>query len=325
MSKKKKKYSKVENVLTTILLAVLAVIIVWSASHLISAFWEYYKGQHEYSGIREGFTPTAAELETEEKEQREEIEQIENSHIAQLREDVEAKLESVMENEKNREEESAEVKQVIRYVGERQYVRDQTIIVNGIDVSYYIAVRYTMDLAALKEINSEVLGWIRIEGTNIDYPMVQTDNNETYIRQTIYGTKNAAGSIFVDCNVKHPFDTDNTIIYGHNQRNKQMFHDLVYYENYDYYAAHPNIMIYLENETRVYQIFCCYITQNVSITYDCQYSSEGEYQSYLDQIMAWKFYDTGVSVSTSDQIITLSTCTNDWNDTRFVVHAKRII
>lgn len=241
-----------------------------------------------------------------------------------------AKLQNKLEEWKrqlggNGTEEPNSSETVIRYVGERQYIRESSIIVNGVDMSFYIAATYKKDLNELKAINSEVLGWIHIDGTNIDYPFAQTTDNEKYIRQTIYGTANAAGSIFVDCNVQNPFYTENTIIHGHNQRNKQMFHDLVNYEDSTYLENHPVVMIYLENETRIYQIFSCYITQNVSITYDCHYDSEGEYQSYLEQITDWSLYDTGISVSTSDEIITLSTCTNDWEDRRFIVHARRVM
>lgn len=296
-------------------------IIVWSASHLVSAFLEYYKGQSEYSDIREKYGIFQAAVEVDAQLQAQ-LQEKENS----LLEKLQSKLETWQKQfGGNGIEEQHSSETVIRYVGERQYIRDGSIIVNGVDMSFYIAATYVKDLNELKAINSEVLGWIQIDGTNIDYPFAQATDNEKYIRQTIYGTANAAGSIFVDCNVQNPFYTENTIIYGHNQRNKQMFHDLVNYEEADYLQEHSVIMIYLENETRIYQIFSCYITQNVSITYDCNYSSEGEYQNYLDQITAWSLYDTGISVSTSDEIITLSTCTNDWEDRRFIVHAKRVL
>lgn len=331
----KKRHSKIENIITLIVLAVLAIIIVWSAGHLLYAFLEYHKGQSEYSDIREEYGVTEAAVDEtlapglEEKEQ---------DLLGELQNEVESKLATVAEeNEETGEDgtDEAEVaedgvtkiikKTITRYTGERQYIRDGSIMLNGVNISYYIAASYQMDLSGLKAINSDVLGWIQIEGTNVDYPFVRAYDNETYIRQTIYGTTNAAGSIFIDCNVSAPFETQNTIIYGHNQRNKQMFHDLTYYEDSSYCNEHPVVLIYLENETRIYQIFSCYITQNVSVTYDCNYSSDAEYQSYLDQITSWSLYDTGVMVSTSDQIITLSTCTNDWEDKRFVVHAKRIV
>lgn len=334
----KKRYSKLENIITLIVLAVLAIIIVWSAGHLIYAFLEYHKGQSEYSNIREEYGVTLA---AEDETSASDLEEKEKELLEKLQSEVQAKLETVEDGSGEAEivEETENLneieqkynvitkvikKQVKRYVGERQYIRDGAISVNGLNISNYIAVSYQMDLSGLKAINSDVTGWIQIEGTNIDYPFVRANDNETYIRQTIYGTVNAAGSIFIDCHVTAPFATQNTIIYGHNQRNKQMFHDLTYYEDYSYYQEHPVVLIYLENETRMYQIFSCYVTQNVSVTYDCNYDSDAEFQSYLDQVIAWRLYDTGVAVSTSDEIITLSTCTNDWEDQRFVVHAKRI-
>lgn len=350
MSNSNKRYSKAENIVTGIVLVVLAIIIVWSASKLISAFIEYYKGQSEYSDIRGEFGMTSA---AEEITNATDIEDRQEQQLAELLDKVkdwedldtpvtqptEAMTEAITEQETGTENPTNEnpvevrplepiilpTRTIYRQVGQRQYIRPGDIRVNGLNVKYYIAARYDMDLSQLKAINSEVIGWIRIDGTNIDYPFAQTTDNDKYIRQTIYGTQNAAGSIFVDCHVEQPFYTQNTILYGHNQRNKQMFHDLVNYEKSEYCQAHPIVSIYLENETRLYQIFSCYVTQNVSITYDCNYVSNGEYQLYLNQVQEWSLYDTGVTATTEDEIITLSTCTNDWEDQRFVVHAKRVL
>ena len=198
------------------------------------------------------------------------------------------------------------------------------ILINGIELGTLLGTKYQCDFNQLLAINSEVVGWIRIEDTNIDYPMVQAKDNEKYLRLTLDGQWNNAGTIFVDFRVEQPFVSENTIIHGHNQRNKAMFHDLTLYLDREFWESHPYVSILTPEKNYLYQIYSCYQSPNVSKTYNCQFSSQEQYQEYLDYSVSQSLYDTGVSVSSSDRIITLSTCNNDWEDTRMVVHAKLI-
>ena len=208
-----------------------------------------------------------------------------------------------------------------------QYETAGTIMgLPGIPLNYLIAVRYNLvDFDKLQQINPEVVGWITIEGTNIDYPVLHSqESNEYYLRKTITGEFNNAGSIFVDYKVETPFSCENTIIHGHNQRNKTMFHELSYYEDKEFFNSHRHILIYLPSKECVtYEIYSFYISPSVSVTYDCSYIGT-EYQLYLDYTMEQSWYDTGVKLTMEDKIITLSTCTNGWEDERYVVHARKI-
>ena len=103
-----------------------------------------------------------------------------------------------------------------------------------------------------------------------------------------------------------------------------MFHDLTLYLDREFWESHPYVSILTPEKNYLYQIYSCYQSPNVSKTYNCQFSSQEQYQEYLDYSVSQSLYDTGVSVSSSDRIITLSTCNNDWEDTRMVVHAKLI-
>ena len=132
------------------------------------------------------------------------------------------------------------------------------------------------------------------------------------------------GKYFVDYRVQQPFISENTMIHGHNQRNKAMFHDLTLYMEKEFWESHPYVSILTPEKNYLYQIYSCYQSPNVSKTYNCQFSGEEQYQDYLNYTMEQSLYDTGISVSSSDRIITLSTCNNDWEITRMVVHAKLI-
>lgn len=210
-------------------------------------------------------------------------------------------------------------------VNQKQVIEKKgPILVNGIELSTLLGTRYQCDFDQLLSINSEVVGWIRVEGTNINYPMVQAEDNEKYLRMTLEGKWNNAGSIFVDYRVQQPFISENTMIHGHNQRNKAMFHDLTLYMEKEFWESHPYVSILTPEKNYLYQIYSCYQSPNVSKTYNCQFSGEEQYQDYLNYTMEQSLYDTGISVSSSDRIITLSTCNNDWEDTRMVVHAKLI-
>lgn len=196
--------------------------------------------------------------------------------------------------------------------------------VHTIDMRFVLVPEYTMNFEKLRELNPAIVAWITIPGTNIDYPVVQAKTNEEYLRRTVLGEPNNAGSIFADPRTHHAFHQENTIIHGHNQRNHGMFHDLLYYDKKSFFEKHPIIRIYLPEGPVNYEVFSAYKTGGVSEAYNCDFPSEAVFSVYLEYAEKRALYPTGVHVTSSDEIITLSTCTNDWDDGRFVVHAKKI-
>lgn len=200
-----------------------------------------------------------------------------------------------------------------------------SIQINGVSLKMLLGKKYEIDFESLIELNKEVKAWIIIENTNINYPVVQASDNEKYLRQTLEGEWNNAGSIFIDCRNKQPFKEKNTIIHGHNQRNHMMFHDLVNYKEERYWKEHPYIQILMPNgESYLYYIYAYYITQEISKTYFVEFSSQQQYKQYLDYIEQNNVYNTDITIKNTDRIITLSTCTNSWNEERVVVHGVLI-
>ncbi|MCD8248630.1 MAG: class B sortase [Lachnospiraceae bacterium] len=180
-----------------------------------------------------------------------------------------------------------------------------------------------IDFASLQEINNEAVGWIEIPDTKISYPLVHTTDNSWYLTHTFSGDENTSGSIFIETANSADFTDLHTIIYGHNMKNGSMFGTLKKYKKQSYYESHPYIYIDLEDGTHCYQIFSCHEAETTDISYTIGYAQDDIYQAFLDELVAASLYDTGVSVSTSDSVITLSTCTSN-GTARFVVHAKKL-
>lgn len=306
MGKKKKKIS-IWDVLRRIVFVVALVVFIVSAWQLYMIFKEYQVGIDEYKDIRGQILQTVAW--DEEGSDVEETTERQNSDSA---------VAVIYDTDG-----SGNV-----FINQGPDVEDLSdrkgVIINGISIEDLMGVRYNPDFPTLLGMNPEVVGWIKIEDTHINYPVVQGSDNDKYIRTTLTGQYNNAGSIFVDYRVESPFESRNTLIHGHNHRNQQMFHDLVKYKDKEYFDEHPYIMVYTPQGYHLYQIFSCYETSSTSKSYYVNLTDDGLYQSYLDYTVQQSAYDTGLKVDITDKIITLSTCTNDWKDGRFVIHAKQI-
>lgn len=184
-----------------------------------------------------------------------------------------------------------------------------------------------VDLNALAEINKDAYAWIAIPGTQVNYPILRSRDNEDYLRTTIDGKKLKAGSIFTDYRCKKPFEEANTIIYGHNLLNGAMFSSLINYKEESYLKAHPDIYIQTADGILIYEVYSCYITDENSETYSFHLETGSEsYRKYLYMTqrssLTLAFDEEITGPEQDEQIITLSTCTNHTDEERFVVHAR---
>ena len=176
----------------------------------------------------------------------------------------------------------------------------------------------------LKQMNPDVVSWIMVDGTNVNYPVVQTEDNDYYLGHDIMKNMKASGWIFMDFRNAKDMSDQNTIFYGHNLLNKTAFGSLsnVFTDKWFQQSNHY-IIVRTENSRFIYQIFSCYYIEPEvyylqNIFYDMKY-----YQEFLDKLKSRSIYDFGIEVTASDRIITLSTCTDD-NKGRKVVHAKLV-
>lgn len=179
--------------------------------------------------------------------------------------------------------------------------------------------------------NKSIIGWIKIDDTIIDYPVMQCENNEYYLNHNFDQEEDRAGALFLDCRCDVVHGNDNYIIYGHHLSSGRMFSSLPEYESIRYYEQHPYITfdtIYEEQQFQVMYVFRSRVYNEEDVVfkyYDfINVNSEEEFNSYMAEMAEASFYDTGVTAVYGDTLLTLSTC--DYNETngRFVVVAKRI-
>lgn len=184
---------------------------------------------------------------------------------------------------------------------------------------------YKVDFTELKKLNSDIIGWIIIEGTQINYPIVQSSNNSYYLNHSVEKKWNSLGSIFADYRSSNNFSDYNTFIYGHHTKNGTMFGELYKYMEYDFFLSHPSFYLYTPDEVYEAQIFSAYIDDTKSESYEQNFNSLEEYKDYLELIKEKGNYNTNISVdANSDKMVTLYSCSHDPNrqkDDRYYIHA----
>lgn len=179
-----------------------------------------------------------------------------------------------------------------------------------------------IDFAALREVNPDIVAWIVVDGTTIDYPIVQGPDNATYLNTTFSGTYNPSGAIFMDYRNAPDFSDANTIIYGHKMRNDTMFQGLSEYKSQDFWNEHPAFTIYTPDVGYRCEVFAAYVTQPVSETYVLDYNTKDNFVVYLTHAVSNSLIQTGTVLYSADRIVTLSTCDYSFNNARMVVHAR---
>jgi len=178
-----------------------------------------------------------------------------------------------------------------------------------------------MNFTALREVNSDVLGWIVIPGTRISYPLLQGNDNSEYLNRTWNGRKSSVGSIFLDSAVSSDLTDHNSIVYGHSMINGSMFGSLKNYSQQSWFVANPYIYITDDSGTRVYAIFAAFEAEIRSDTYRLGFNSDEEKQSLINYALLKNVIDTGITPDVNDSILTLSTCTGIGYESRWVVQA----
>ena len=175
----------------------------------------------------------------------------------------------------------------------------------------------------LKSINEDVKGWIKLNGTNINYPFVQASDNKYYLTHSFDKKKNSAGWVFLDYR-NNGINNKNTIIYAHGRTDKTMFGSLKSVLSKKWQSNNNNhiIKISTENENTLWQIFSVYRIPTTSDYLQTSFNNDDEYQKFLNMLLNRSSYNFNSFVSADDIILTLSTCYND-ND-KIVVHAKLI-
>lgn len=183
---------------------------------------------------------------------------------------------------------------------------------------------FEVNFEELKKINSDVVGWIIIEETQINYPIVQTNDNEYYLNHSFDKKWNSLGSIFMDYRSSSDFSDYNTFIYGHHTKNGSMFGEIYKYMDYNFYLEHPSFNLYTPNGSYVIEIVSAYLDKASSNSYKQSFDSLADYNTYINLIIEKSRYKTNVNIDyTTDKLITLYSCSHASNrekDDRYFIH-----
>ena len=181
-----------------------------------------------------------------------------------------------------------------------------------------------VDFEVLTARNSDICGWLYCPDTVISYPVVQAEDNSFYLHRDIDLNYSSYGTLFTEAMSARDFDNDNSIIYGHHMKDGGMFALLVNYAKKDFYEKHP--VFYLNTPEMNYrvEVFAAFLTDMYSDAYNNSFDSDEEMQAWLDAAKEQSAIETDVEVVPGDRVLTLSTCTYEYDTARYVVMGKMI-
>ena len=186
--------------------------------------------------------------------------------------------------------------------------------------------QFIVDFGELNTINSDTVGWLKVNGIEINMPIVRTTDNNYYLKHSFDKKNNVSGWAFADYRNKFDGTDKNIIIYGHNRRDDIMFSPLINVVNADWYNVEENTIITFIDENqgeKKYQIFSVYQIEVEDYYIQTFFSKDSEYQKFLDTLKSRSIKDFNVEVTSNDKILTLSTCGNN-SKYRVILHAKQI-
>ena len=181
-----------------------------------------------------------------------------------------------------------------------------------------------IDFDLLRQTCPDVVGWIAIEGTQIDYPVVQGTDNIYYLNHLPDGERNAAGSIMLDAACYGVFGNEINILHGHHMKNRSMFGGLDFYREEAYYLEHPAIRLFTPDGDREAVIFAAFTVDGEAFGYPTAFASDAAFEAFLKQAREKSAFQADVQVTRGDRLLVLSTCAYSYETERLLVVAKII-
>lgn len=176
-----------------------------------------------------------------------------------------------------------------------------------------------VDFEALMEINPDVVGWICIEGTNINYPVVQGSDNIYYMNRLFDGSANGAGSIFMDYRNEPDMSCRNTVLYGHHMKNGTMFNQITQYKQQEFYDQHPTALLMTPGGNYKIEFIAGYVTDMNSAAWKMEFATDEEFSRWLADAIAQSTFISTIEPEAQDRVLTLSTCSYEYADARYVL------
>ncbi len=224
--------------------------------------------------------------------------------------------------------------------GIREQAKNDAIKLNGEAADDDVVIHYDgereipdvlPEFQEMLKTNSKIVGWITIDDTKIDYPVAQTTDNEYYLNHDLNQKEDRNGTIFLDTNCDIIEPSTNLILYGHHMQSGNMFGNLGKYEDEEYYEKHKYITfdtLYEHGTYEVMYVFRSHVFTETEVAFKyyqfIDAYSDVEFDSYMQEMANMSFYDTGVTATFGDRLLTLSTCDYQEKDGRFVVVAKKV-
>ncbi|RGH26217.1 SrtB family sortase [Firmicutes bacterium AF12-30] len=183
-----------------------------------------------------------------------------------------------------------------------------------------------IDFKKLIKINSDIYAWIYVPGTRIDYPVAQNQEDDThYLKYNFKNEPEFAGCIYTEKANKKDFTDPNTIFYGHNMRNGSMFQNLHKFEDEQFFNKHKEVYVYTPKKTYTYTIFAAYKFDDRHLLKTFNFKNKAKFENYLRNVKNIRDMESHIrtkqKVTSSDKIITLSTCVGGQPHNRYLVQA----
>lgn len=170
----------------------------------------------------------------------------------------------------------------------------------------------------LLNINSDYKLWLNISNSNIDYPVVQGKDNDFYLSHNFNKEKSISGTLFID--YKNNIDDKNIVIYGHHMKNKTMFNNLNFFKEEEFFNNN-DINIIKNGIVYKYDVFSVYVIPEDEVSFNMSFSDESDYLKYIDELSNKSYFKKEVKIDPSKKMITLVTCSYEYDGARTIVHA----
>lgn len=212
--------------------------------------------------------------------------------------------------------------------GENEMVFENNIQTKGF-ITHQSGIEYKVDnepdyVKEARAINSDVVGWITIPNTEINYPIVLGKDNDYYLSHNLEGAESKSGAIFMDMENSVPSHQKNIILYGHNMKNKTMFHDLTFFKNKEFFDNAELITVWLWGEEYKYEVFSQSLPDSSIDFRTWTFDSDEDFLFYVQEMRNLSKFSKDIDIKPEDDILTLITCTYEYDDLRSLVQAVRV-
>lgn len=173
-------------------------------------------------------------------------------------------------------------------------------------------------------LNADVIGWVELPNTKINYPVAQSDDNDFYLHRDLNKKDSEPGTIFMDFRNDGLFNNPHTILYGHNMKNGTMFATLKLYKKESFYRENRFFTYQTPYGATKWEIFAAYVSPPTLDLIPTDFKDDADFLNFVDERQKESKYPKDIDIKATDKVLTLITCSYEFHDARFVVHARQV-